>query len=455
MTTPTPVRSIALDYEKLKISHADYSSLSHSQARQRIKLILDLANFAIATEEISGRAAKSLLEDGATPGKASSRAVIDGITWVMANHDGTADTGPIKYGQSVAFDTTTGKTVTGVNSVWDTSEYKIVGIALDEMLESGQRLIPIKLQAAEPLKYYGEILAAIDHNGAEFLEGASQIPEGSDGSSPHSIVTRSIGNETELPSIDATLYGVAVENGKAYYRHLADKVKIYNPTPWRYYHANAPYGQIYDNDLVVVERHNGIYIVRQAKTWSPHACYSLSAWSAGATSEKFAQFNVYASGDTTTATIGTNKTSGDFTKTIDGDGTGYGYYGINQLVQITARTPAKWYEISYSIRFSVTYGIGNTAASASAKVTYGQSGITATVLADTILTDSLGLGFDGIDPPGHPVTKIQSRVFSFSDTIKVKLAYNSTFGLLINLSSTAGVLTIGNPNGLLSIKPLF
>lgn len=136
------VRSVALDYSKLKLDHPDYASKSPTEARQQIKKILDLANFAIATEPVNLNAAARIVGSDFLPSRMSTRAVINGVTWVIANVDGTENTGKVVYGKPVVFDTTTGKTVTGVNDKWSADEYKIVGVALDAV-ESGQKLIPV------------------------------------------------------------------------------------------------------------------------------------------------------------------------------------------------------------------------------------------------------------------------------------------------------------------------
>lgn len=136
------VRSVALDYSKLKLDHPDYASKTPAEARQKIKKILDLANFAIATEPINLSAASRIIGSDFLPSRMSTRAVVNGVTWVIANVDGTENTGKVVYGKPVVFDTTTGKTVTGINEKWSADEYKIIGVALDE-LASGRKMIPV------------------------------------------------------------------------------------------------------------------------------------------------------------------------------------------------------------------------------------------------------------------------------------------------------------------------
>lgn len=134
------VRSVALDYSKLKSDHPDYSGKQPAEIRRAIKKILDLCSFSIATEEVS----QAIVDNtgAVTPESMSVRGVISGVTWVNGNADGTDNTGKIEYGKPVVFDVTTGKTVTGINAKWAEDEYKVLGIALDEVA-SGQKLIPV------------------------------------------------------------------------------------------------------------------------------------------------------------------------------------------------------------------------------------------------------------------------------------------------------------------------
>lgn len=54
-----------------------------------------------------------------------------GVGLVKAYFDNTDDTGEIKIGEPVVFDTVTGDSITGINSKWGKSEYKRIGISLE------------------------------------------------------------------------------------------------------------------------------------------------------------------------------------------------------------------------------------------------------------------------------------------------------------------------------------
>lgn len=60
------------------------------------------------------------------------KAVVAGTTNVKCFYDGTDNTGEIRHGASVVFDTTTGLAVTGINPKWTPDQYKVVGTAMGE-----------------------------------------------------------------------------------------------------------------------------------------------------------------------------------------------------------------------------------------------------------------------------------------------------------------------------------
>ncbi len=298
----TPIRSVALDYSKLKIDHEDYAEKTHAEARQAIKKILDLANFAIATEDISGEVANRQLDGAGLADKTPSRSIVHGVTWVMANVDDSDDTGKIKYGQPVVFDTKTGKCVTGINPSWAPSEYKILGTALDN-LDSDQKLIPVHLKVFDPpQKYYGEVVAVLRENlTAPKLVGMRPIfhngvQNGEDFYS-EDICNRSGGGPglssivVEIPSAKADLFAITEGNGKPeqagevghvgnigkfYYIAIATNETIYNTTPWKYYSRDqSNVGQFLNADIVVVEKHNDLWLVDRPKGWRPFASFIL------------------------------------------------------------------------------------------------------------------------------------------------------------------------------------
>jgi hypothetical protein len=60
----------------------------------------------------------------------SGRCVVTGIAYVRAYYDATINTGEIKCGHPVVFDTVTGSSVTGINVNWASDEYFTVGISM-------------------------------------------------------------------------------------------------------------------------------------------------------------------------------------------------------------------------------------------------------------------------------------------------------------------------------------
>lgn len=132
---------------KFKTSHSSYSGLSQSDKRKRIKILLDKFNVAINASPIS----KKFVDDkGIADNDCFGEVTISGAVNVKAYYDGTDNTGEIKQGHPVAFDTVTGKRVTGVNEKWNLDEYKIVGMSLVDyeligIQQNNLDLIPIIL----------------------------------------------------------------------------------------------------------------------------------------------------------------------------------------------------------------------------------------------------------------------------------------------------------------------
>lgn len=135
---------------RFSIYHEDYSELSPAQARTQIKELLNEKNISFNASLISSSAIQDL---GHSSGKINALSMSDGIVFVNAYHDGTDDSGEIRFGESVVLDTITGKAVTGINETWNVNEYKIIGIALanHDFNSSGieTKKIPIHIKSKE------------------------------------------------------------------------------------------------------------------------------------------------------------------------------------------------------------------------------------------------------------------------------------------------------------------
>jgi len=148
--TTKPVRK-AVDRERLKLDYASYDGLTDHQKRVQITKLLQNSSFCVNLTPVT----KSDIEDtiGSTvTGKVGGGvAIVSGIAYAKAYYDGTDKTGEIKAGQPVVFDTVTGDSVTGINTSWSPSEYRVVGISLVNFnkqapyADSNENLIQIKL----------------------------------------------------------------------------------------------------------------------------------------------------------------------------------------------------------------------------------------------------------------------------------------------------------------------
>lgn len=125
---------------------------SNSSKRQIIKGKLEFKQIGINTVKIN----KKILSDKGIEGEeCEARITLSGVSYVRAYYDGTNDTGKIVAGKPVAFDTVTGTSVTGVNEDWAVSEYKVVGIALEDFelvvpeegYEKDENVIMVKMDA--------------------------------------------------------------------------------------------------------------------------------------------------------------------------------------------------------------------------------------------------------------------------------------------------------------------
>jgi hypothetical protein len=117
-----------IDNALFKINHGSFGSEPVDERRRIIAARLNDYTLGV----IKAKASKQrLIDKGIVPGKFHTRITASGIVFAKAYYDGTSNTGVIKQGHSVVFDTVTGSSVTGINENWKRPEYKIMGVALD------------------------------------------------------------------------------------------------------------------------------------------------------------------------------------------------------------------------------------------------------------------------------------------------------------------------------------
>ena len=223
-----------IDPTVLKTDHDDYVGMTKPEARRAIKILLDKYNIGITPEVVSkSRAQASILEDnaGELPAKIGGLAIMDGNVFVRAYYDGTNNTGQIKNGKPVVFDTVKGWGVTGIHPDWGVDEYKIVGTALDDyndLAPNGKKIL-VKLHKAVPqLESLGFMAKLQGH-----LAGADSYP-----SDVWGLVTG--GGPFQMPTALADIYSVSVtrdEDGNVTDCRLAlieTAATVFNPTPFGY-----------------------------------------------------------------------------------------------------------------------------------------------------------------------------------------------------------------------------
>jgi hypothetical protein len=136
-----PFRSTLVEPNNFRIS--SYGSLSQRDARRKIKRLLDQTNFMISAEYITqGGAGRQT--GGNFPTAVPAKAIVHGVTNVLASNDGSGNNYGVEYGRPVCFDMVTGAAVTGIHPSWTGDEYKIVGTALADM-PYGLSRIPVLL----------------------------------------------------------------------------------------------------------------------------------------------------------------------------------------------------------------------------------------------------------------------------------------------------------------------
>lgn len=155
-----------LSLKWFKLNSPLYAALPSNRERRRaIKQKLDECNFGIATSPIGMEVLKRSLLPGEIGKETESLATLEGITLVRGRSvkrnlynesDNDFIGGEIKQGQPVVFDMSTANTVTGVHYSWLPDEYKIIGIALEDIAVRDdtdaaiEALVPIRLIYQEP-----------------------------------------------------------------------------------------------------------------------------------------------------------------------------------------------------------------------------------------------------------------------------------------------------------------
>lgn len=136
-----------VDPSTLRIDHADYEEMdTDAEKRRAIKKLLDKYNFAIPPETLDPEQLKGIIGGDSIPSM-EAVAKMGGVAIVRCHYDETENTGKIEEGKPVCFNMVKGNCVTGVNEVWNSDEYKVLGTALQNYQsaadEGGE--IPIRL----------------------------------------------------------------------------------------------------------------------------------------------------------------------------------------------------------------------------------------------------------------------------------------------------------------------
>lgn len=281
---PDPIEAVkkhlrVTDPSVLLISHSTYSGKTPAEARRLVKIELDKLHFGITPDPISGPRASRQLGGGQIPEAVAGNAISEGVTFVRCYYDGTDNTGKIKHGKPVVFDTVKGWGVTGVNETWQPDEYKILGIALDEYedeAEEGGR-IAVRLIPQQPEVKRRDFVIAMLHGGPSF-SGTDGANYGNgfgvyiDGLDTHPYPS------LFLPSSQATLYEQKVDRStdpaRLNWRFLGYD-RVYNMTPW-HFGATAPTCQ-----AIVRQNHEGVWMVERPFGWVPHFTAILGGRSPG------------------------------------------------------------------------------------------------------------------------------------------------------------------------------
>lgn len=112
-----------------------------AEKRRAIAKALNDYKFAITPERLS---ADRIGQGGV------GKAVIAGVTRVLAFYDTSDNRGEIKHGRPVVFDMVSGMGVTGINPKWGPGEYKIVGKALNDCKVQNPQGTIIQIEIFDP-----------------------------------------------------------------------------------------------------------------------------------------------------------------------------------------------------------------------------------------------------------------------------------------------------------------
>jgi hypothetical protein len=165
-----------LDWDGFKDINKYKVEPDNSTKRRIIVSKLNKYNIGISHVKISDE----LLESkGMEPVGFRAASTIKGITFARAYWDNTINTGEIKNAQPIVFDTVTGNSVTGINSKWSTSEYKVLGTALEDF----NRLPETDADGKKYYKDYDNIIlvklegiSSITRNNVLLLNTSYRIP---------------------------------------------------------------------------------------------------------------------------------------------------------------------------------------------------------------------------------------------------------------------------------------
>jgi hypothetical protein len=114
------------------VPYSYYLDANDFNRYKRMEIVRKLADKKIGL--CMTRLDRKLLEDLEVeiPEYLEASVCLSGLRLARAFYDGTVNTGKIKAGYPVVFDTMTGMAVTGINSTWSPAEYRILGIAMQD-----------------------------------------------------------------------------------------------------------------------------------------------------------------------------------------------------------------------------------------------------------------------------------------------------------------------------------